>query len=117
MLTLYRHDGAYSIRVDGVELMSTRRHHSEDELAERVCRPLGHTRDIRVSIGGLGLGFTLKAALRSLARDARVVIAEIVPEVIGWNPDYQLSVEALTSRGVIRRELSREDRRAEGSTV
>ena len=70
-------------------------------------------------MGGLGLGFTLKAALRSLAPDARVMVAEIVPEVIAWNinPDYQLSVEALTSRGVIRRELSREDRRAEGSTV
>ena len=51
-------------------------------------------------IAGLGLGVTLKAALRSLAQDARVVIAEIVPEVIGWykNPDYQLSLELLQMR-------------------
>ncbi|MEP7002331.1 MAG: hypothetical protein ABI969_17715 [bacterium] len=71
-LTLYRHDGAYSIRVDGVERMSTRRHHSEDTLAERVCSPIQNTANARVLIGGLGLGFTLKAALNSLGPDARV---------------------------------------------
>jgi spermidine synthase len=96
-LTLYRHDGAYSIRVDGVELMSTRRHHSEDALAERVCLPLQNTPNARVLIGGLGLGFTLRAALQSLAADAQVVIAEIVEDVITWNtnPEYALSVDAL----------------------
>ena len=95
---LYRHDGAYSIRVDGVELMSTRRHHSEDALAERVCLPLQYSKDVRVLIGGLGLGFTLKAALRSLAPDARVIVAEIVAEVIGWNmnPAYALAFAALS---------------------
>lgn len=97
ILTLYRHDGAYSIRVDGVELMSTRRHHSEDTLAELVCRPLADTTDARVLIGGLGLGFTLKAALQSLPSSATVVVAEIVAKVIEWNrnPDYSLSVDAL----------------------
>lgn len=94
---LYRHDGAYSIRVDGVDLMSTRRHHSEDTLAELVCLPLRQAKDVRVLIGGLGLGFTLKAALRALAPDARVVVAEIAAEVIGWNmnPDYNLAAAAL----------------------
>ena len=40
LITLYRHDGAYLIRADGVELMSTRRHLSEDRLAEVACAPL-----------------------------------------------------------------------------
>lgn len=92
VLTLYRHDGAYSIRVDGEELMSTRRHHSEDVLAELVCAPLREQMGARVLIGGLGLGFTLRAALRSLAADARVVVAEIVEGVIRWNRDPALGL-------------------------
>lgn len=97
VMALYRHDGDYAIRVDGEELMSTRRHHSEDVLAEVVCEPLREREGARVLIGGLGLGFTLRAALRSLAPDARVVVAEIVEEVIRWNrnPDYALAAEAL----------------------
>lgn len=97
VLKLYRHDGAYAISVDGQELMSTRRHHSEDVLAEVVCLPLREAAGARVLIGGLGLGFTLRAALRSLAPDARVVVAEIVEEVIRWNrnPEYALAADAL----------------------
>jgi spermidine synthase len=97
VLALFEHDGAYVIRVNGVELMSTRRHHSEDALAELACRPLQERPDAHVLIGGLGLGFTLKAALRLLASDARVVVAEIVETVIEWNrnPDYPLAADAL----------------------
>jgi spermidine synthase len=97
VLALYRHDRDYVIRVDGQELMSTRRHHSEDVLAELVCAPLAEHPGARVLIGGLGLGFTLRAALRRLAADARVVVAEIVEEVIAWNrnPDYALASDAL----------------------
>lgn len=97
VLALYRHDGAYLIRADGVELMSTRRHLSEDRLAEVACAPYRSTKRARVLIGGLGLGFTLRAALRSLADDAEVVVAELVADVIAWNanPDYQLSHEAM----------------------
>jgi spermidine synthase len=96
-MELCRHDRDYVIRVDGQELMSTRRHHSEDVLAERVCAPLREQGGARVLIGGLGLGFTLRAALRSLAPDARVVVAEIVDEVIRWNQDpaYALAADAL----------------------
>jgi spermidine synthase len=97
VLTLFRHDGAYSLRVGGIELMSTRRHHSEEQLAERVCLPLRSSSGSRVLIGGLGFGFTLCAALRLLPDDAQVVVAEIVPEIIEWNrnPDYPLASAAL----------------------
>ena len=97
VLALYRHDGAYSIHAGGHELMSTRRHHSEDALAELVCAPLAGLAGVRVLIGGLGLGFTLRAALRALAADARVVVVEIVEEVIRWNrdPGYALAADAL----------------------
>ncbi|MEN9818826.1 MAG: hypothetical protein RLZ32_2706 [Gemmatimonadota bacterium] len=97
LLELFRHDGAYLIRADGVELMSTRRHHSEDALAELACAPYAGTPGVRVLIGGLGLGFTLRAALRVLPADAEVWVAELLPEVIAWNanPAYGLSVETL----------------------
>lgn len=97
VLALHRHDGAYVIRANGHELMSTRRHHSEEVLAEAVCAPLRERGGARVLIGGLGLGFTLRAALRSLGADARVVVAEIMEEIIRWNqnPEYALAADAL----------------------
>lgn len=97
VIALYRHDGAYLIRADGVELMSTRRHLSEDRLADVACEPVRDREGARVLIGGLGLGFTLRAALRHLRDDAEVVVAELVEEVIAWNanPDYRISVDAM----------------------
>lgn len=97
VLTLYRHDGAYVIRVGDVELMSTRRHRSEEALAERVCGPLRDRPGARVLVGGLGFGYTLRAALALLAADARVVVAEVVAQVIAWNrnPAYPLAGAAL----------------------
>ena len=97
VIALYRHDGAYLIKADGVELMSTRRHLSEDRLADVACAPIRDRPGVRVLIGGLGLGFTLRAALRQLRDDAEVVVAELVAEVIAWNADarYDLSAEAM----------------------
>jgi spermidine synthase len=96
-IALYRHDGAYLIRADGVELMSTRRHLSEDRLAEVACARYSDVPGVRVLIGGLGLGFTLRAALRALREDAEVVVAELMAEVIAWNanPEFDLSAEAM----------------------
>ena len=96
-LVLYRHDGAYLIRADGVELMSTRRHLSEVRLAEVACTPVRDRPNARVLIGGLGLGFTLRATLPIMRADAEVVVAELVPEVIAWNADpaYELSADAM----------------------
>jgi len=97
VLTLYRHDGAYYIRANGVELMSTRRHQSEERLAELVCAPLRDTAGARVLIGGLGFAFTLRAALRALADDAQVVVVELLDAVIRWNTneEYDLGAAAL----------------------
>jgi spermidine synthase len=77
--------------------MSTRRHLSEDRLADVACARLRDVTGARVLIGGLGLGFTLRAALRQLRDDAEVVVAELVAEVIAWNADprYDLSAEAM----------------------
>ena len=96
-IELYRHDGAYLIRADGIELMSTRRHLSEDRLAEVACAPYRNVAGARVLIGGLGLGFTMRAALRALRDDAEVVVAELLAEVIEWNanPAYELSAQAM----------------------
>ena len=97
VLTLHQHDGDYVIRVGGVELMSTRRHASEERLAELACRSARHIAGARVLIGGLGFGFTLRAALRCLASDARVIVAELLPEIVAWNenPSFSLAREAL----------------------
>ena len=105
-LVLYRHDGAYQIRVNGVELMSTRRFHSEERLAELACEQLREAASPRVLVGGLGFGFTLKATLRALGPGARVVVAELVPAVLAWNrsADYTLAREALADPRVEVRE-------------
>jgi spermidine synthase len=98
VLVLFRHDGDYLIRADGAELMSTRHHHSEDRLAELGCAPLRDRADARVLLGGLGFGFTLRAALRALPSSAHVVVAELVRAVIDWNesPDFDLARAALS---------------------
>jgi spermidine synthase len=93
-LTLHEHDGTLSIRAGGVELMSSRQHYSEERLAEVACAGLGDRRRAAVLIGGLGLGFTLRASLRQLAADATVVVVELVPEVIAWNREASLGLAA-----------------------
>ena len=84
-LVLYHSDGNYVIRVDGKELMSSRAHDSEEVLAQLGCRHLQSAKSPRVLIGGLGLGYTLRAALAVLPKDASVTVAEIVPAVVTWN--------------------------------
>jgi spermidine synthase len=97
-MTLHEHDGVFMIRVDGVELMSTRQHHSEEKLAELACGHISQqSASARVLIGGLGLGFTLRAALEQLGPDATVVVVELMPAVIRWNenPAYKLAADAM----------------------
>ena len=68
--------------MNGYELMSSRGHASEDALGNLGCAALG--KDAAVLIGGLGLGYTLRAALNVLPAGARVTVAELLPEMIAW---------------------------------
>ena len=82
-LLLWRRGDDYSIRFGEEELMGNQVRHSEEALARLVCERLSH-RDARILIGGLGMGFTLGAALSSLASSAEIIVAELVPEIIKW---------------------------------
>jgi spermidine synthase len=84
-LSLIERDGDYAIRVNGRELMSTRHYHSEEQLGVVACAPLAALAGACVLVGGLGLGFTLRGALATLRADARVVVAELMAEVVRWN--------------------------------
>ena len=83
-LRLMQRGDEFSIVVGTVELMNNRRSGSEEALATLTCARLGDRGNARVLIGGLGMGFTLRAALNGLGPDARVVVAEIVPAVAAW---------------------------------
>jgi spermidine synthase len=100
-LTLTRHDREYVIMADGKSLMSSRMHGSEQALASLALRGLGATAP-SVLIGGLGMGFTLRAALDALSAEATVIVAELVPAVVEWNrgPLAQLAGEPLRDRRV-----------------
>jgi spermidine synthase len=84
-LCLHRRGAEFSIRVDGNELMNSRVHGSEDALAELACARLADRPSPTVLIGGLGMGYTVAAALTRLGAQARVVVAELVPAVVTWN--------------------------------
>jgi spermidine synthase len=118
-ISLHEHDGSYAIRVDGIPLMSTRQHASEEELAELACARLRAAPHARVLIGGLGFGFTLRAALEVLARDATVVVAEILGAVIAWNrnPALPLAADCLADPRVtlVERDVGEVIRQARGS--
>jgi spermidine synthase len=94
-LTLHHRDGDYFIQLDGDELMSTRRSASERYLGEEACRALLGVHRPRVLIGGLGLGFTLRAVLEGRG-DAEVVVAEVFPEVVEWGIEHLRPVHGAT---------------------
>ncbi len=84
-ITLARRDTEYVILANGQLLMTNRMHASEEKLAAVACEALGARPGLRVLIGGLGMGYTLRTALDNLPADATVVVAEIMPIVVGWN--------------------------------
>jgi spermidine synthase len=75
----------YIILADGKPLMSSRMHGSEEALAAFACRRARALEEPSVLIGGLGMGFTLRATLDFLPPGATVVVAEMVPAVVEWN--------------------------------
>jgi spermidine synthase len=89
-LQLFTHNQEFTIRITGVpgDLMSSRTHSSEDALGTLSCQRLQQRQEARVLIGGLGMGFTLAAALSCLAEDASITVAELVPGVVDWNQQY-----------------------------
>jgi len=83
-LCLYRRGGEYSIRLEGRELMNSRVHASEEALGRLACERIADHANPRVLVGGLGMGFTLAAALSVLDDGADVIVSELVPEVVSW---------------------------------
>lgn len=82
---LMRRDAEYILLADGAVLMSSRMHGSEEALATLGCERARTLQQPRVVIGGLGMGFTLRATLDLLPADASIVIAELLPAVVEWN--------------------------------
>lgn len=82
VLRLMRRGTEFSIMAGPIELMNSRLSGSERALATLVCERLGSAP--RILIGGLGMGFTLRAALAVLPATAEVVVAELIPAVVAW---------------------------------
>ena len=83
-LRLKRRGAEFSIMLGANELMNSRLSGSEEQLARLAVERLGGIRRPRILIGGLGMGFTLRAALAELGPDASVIVAELIPAVIAW---------------------------------
>ncbi|HSD22289.1 MAG TPA: hypothetical protein VLC54_19725, partial [Anaeromyxobacter sp.] len=82
-LVLARRGDEWAVRAAGHVLMTSRAHGSEEALAAKALARAAAPRDVLV--GGLGLGFTLRAALDRLPPGARVIVAELVPALVAWN--------------------------------
>jgi spermidine synthase len=83
-LRLMRRGAEFSIMLGSNELMNSRLSGSEEALATLACERIRARREPRILIGGLGMGFTLRAALAALGTRAQVVVAELVPAVVTW---------------------------------
>ena len=92
-MTLSLHAGDYYIDVDGQALMSTRAPGSEKAMADLAARELTGNSRPRVLIGGLGLGFTLAAALDVLPPGASVVVVEFFEIIVDWNHKFGFQSE------------------------
>jgi spermidine synthase len=121
LLTLTRRGEEYIILADGKPLMSSRMHGSEEALATLACARATALDEPCVLVGGLGMGFTLRATLDLLPPDAVVVVAELVPAVVDWNrgplgplanhplKDRRVRVEVGDVAGVLRASRDRFD--------
>ena len=78
----------FSIRTATTELMNSRLHGSEDSLAELTCSRISPKTGGRILIGGLGMGYTLAAALQHSGDDSLITVAELIPAVVRWNREH-----------------------------
>ena len=85
---LSRHDRDFIFTVNNQRLMSSREHESEEELARLACHRAREYRDPVVLVGGLGMGYTLRETLKLLGKSAKVVVSELLPDVVKWNRDH-----------------------------
>jgi spermidine synthase len=83
-LRLFKRGDDFMIVLDRNELMNSRMSGSEEALATMTCERLAGRAAPHLLIGGYGMGFTLRAALGVLGKDARLTVAELVPEIIAW---------------------------------
>lgn len=90
--SLHAHDGAYFLKLDGTQLMSSTNTLSEQVLADVACPNRDIRPDARILIGGLGLGFSLKRVLEIAGPSWEVVVAELLPEVVRWNREYLMDL-------------------------
>ena len=102
LLALMRRAHEYVILANGKSLMSNLMHGSEQALADLACRTARTREAPTVLVGGLGMGYTLRATLDLLPAGARVIVAELVPDVVAWNrgPLAHLAGEPLKDRRV-----------------
>ena len=101
-LKLFRRGADFMIVLDRNELMNSRMSGSEEALAQIACERLSGAKAPQLLIGGYGMGFTLRAALATMGRDAVVTVAELVPEIIAWarGPMRDLTAGCLDDRRV-----------------
>lgn len=83
-LRLMRRGTEFSIMLGDNELMNSRLSGSEEALARLSCERIADRAKPHVLVGGLGMGFTLRAVLYHLSGDASVIVAELVPAVVAW---------------------------------
>ena len=83
-LRLLRRGYEFSIKIGVAELMTSRLSASEEALATLSAEKLAERTKPRILIGGLGMGFTLRAAQRAFGPKAEIVVAELVPAVVRW---------------------------------
>ncbi len=88
-LELFQHDASYFISSNGQRLMTSLAHGSEEELARMACQPFRPAKQPTVLIGGLGMCFTLAAAVESLPqKGATFVVAELTEAILKWNQTH-----------------------------
>ncbi len=87
-MVLYQHDRDFSIMINGEDLMHSRQHESELDLARLGCAHLAAHKVPSILIGGLGMGYTLRQALDMLSPHAQVVVGELLSAVVEWNREF-----------------------------